>query len=188
MKKEEKIPYFQYILHKLILWNNEVNRTTNNDITILKSLKLLFFISAAKTSIKENDLLDEVFDSFWAMPYGHVESDVYDEVKRLKGDLGLFELSSNNCISKISSDTDIKSLTSSLDLSKIKLIDDSIDTLKSYNRDIISYSAFELVELSHQWYSWRRNYRLAKEKGSHSQKIPSIDIKFESKIFKLTTF
>src|SRR6218665_1686180 len=97
MQALQKRLYFEYVLHKLLEWHHEkTGREEPNDLGVLKSIKLLFFVSAAKTSIgNDNSLLDLVFDKFSAMPYGHVESEVYSEIVNKTGNLKYFEIDNN---------------------------------------------------------------------------------------------
>jgi len=74
MDKQGKVQVFEYVLSKLLEWHKEVNGNVQNDIGYLKSLKLLFFISAVGTSKNsENTLLDSVFDNFVAMPGNYIQ-------------------------------------------------------------------------------------------------------------------
>jgi hypothetical protein len=64
-------------------------------------------------------------------------------------------------------------------------IDISIETLKQENSNLIKMSPFELVELSHTWYSWIFYFNKAKKNGSFSELIPTEIIKSEQKFFHL---
>ena len=75
MDTTSKIVAFEYILYKLNEWYKENNPTQENDLSILKAMKLLFFVSVVDT---EKHLLS-TFDNFQAWQYGHVEADVYKE-------------------------------------------------------------------------------------------------------------
>lgn len=177
MANKLKIEAFEYVLYKLDEWFIEKNTSPAvNDISILKALKLLFFVSAVD-SLKDsqNTLLDVVFDNFVAMPYGHVESDVYSNIKNnshgniIIDNKTLF-ISDASKIQAIN--TDIKSK-----------IDNSIIKLKHINSELINMSAFDLVELSHSWYSWRFYFAKAKKNNTNKESIPKEIIKCEEKIF-----
>ena len=186
MEKNQKILYFQYTLHKLLLWFKAANgNEAANDISILKSLKLLFFVSSAKSNKDDNDsLVDSVFTSFMAMPYGHVESDIYDAIKGNNGAFEYFTVTNSNTTRN---GQPISGLTSQLEERYTAKIDESVDFLKD-NSNLILLSPFDLVELSHLWFSWRKNYTLAENEGKRSRDIPVADIKSETKIFNLQTF
>ncbi len=177
MANELKIKAFEYVLYKLDEWYKEKNTSsTHNDISVLKGLKLLFFVSAVDSK-KDSDetLLDVVFNNFVAMPYGHVESDVYSNIKS----------NSHKSIVIDNNKTTISNSTKILELdNNIKTkIDNSINKLKGINADLINMSAFNLVELSHSWYSWKFYFAKAKRNNTNKESIPNEIIKSEEKFF-----
>lgn len=180
MTRGEKIKYFQYVLFKLLDGSNK-----ENDLSILKALKLLFFISAVKANKNDTDsLIDSVFNKFVAMPYGHVETDIYDEIKStIDGVFEYITITSEKTVLK--SEADFQLLSKKLDSKYLSQIDQAIYYLKEHYGSLFSLKAFQLVELSHLWYSWRKNYNIALEKGQKSWPIEINDIKSESKIFTL---
>jgi len=71
---DNKIDAFEYLVYQLQMWHEKESESNQNDLSVLKVLKLLFFVSAVDTKQdSENTLLDKVFTNFVAMPYGHVE-------------------------------------------------------------------------------------------------------------------
>lgn len=178
MSPAEKIYYFQYLLDKLLKWYPDEQ---NNDLSILKSLKLLFFVSAANNNPDSNILIDEVFDKYVAMPLGHVESDIYNTIKSTNGDLEYFYIDNQTTIRK-------SEITVKLNISYTNQIDQSISFLQKKHPDLINYPPSDLVELSHLWYSWRKNYNIALKNSRRSWDIPLKDIKEESKIYSLQIF
>lgn len=177
LKAMDKNLAFEYFVSKLLVWYQEVNGDNgNNDLSTLKVLKLLFFASAVGTEKGQEDtLLDTTFDKFYAMPYGHVESEIYKTIRNNE----LPNLEINNSSSTFRNTVDYPNC----DL-KTK-IDSSIEELKQENIDLISMSPFELVELSHTWYSWKFYFNKAKRNGSYSELIPTEIIKSEQKFFCL---
>jgi uncharacterized phage-associated protein len=174
-----KTKAFEYVLFKLVEWyNEETNSKGPNDISTLKALKLLFFVSSVNT-VKEsvNTLLDLPFNNFVAMPYGHVESDIYKDIKENNLEDVIIENNStivknSNFIKELSQETKVK-------------IDNSINSLKSINKKIIELSPFELVELSHKWFSWKINYQKAIKRGDFSHAISISEIKNEDKFYQI---
>lgn len=174
-----KLKAFEYICSLFYGWYYEVeskkmgtNRFNGeNDLSKLKTMKLLFFISAVEASASKEGLLD-IFDSFYAMPYGHVESEIYKNLDRLQ----YIQL-------------DYKSMqttpqfTASENIANKERIDSSFQSLKSKNPKLISMRPFELVDLSHKWFSWQYFFRIAQNKGKYSSKIPIEFIQNEKKIF-----
>lgn len=187
MTSEEKILYFEYTINKLLEWYiNLGHEESKNNFSVLKSLKLLFFVSAAKAELgKRSLLLEDVFTDFYALPYGHVESSVYDEIKITGGELKYFKITNVGLQRKaavdgeafIELDADIKSE-----------IDTSIQYLESKNKYIVTMFPFDLVNLSHAWYSWQKYFKIAKESNVLRMKIPVESIKSENKIFSLYVF
>lgn len=184
MNTEIKIKYFEYVLNGLRNWYYEkFNSNSNNDLSKLKVLKLLFFVSAVKSKSGENNsLLDNVFTTFFAMPYGHVESEIYSYINSKNGVLNYFIID-NQC-TKLKDNINLNLLDNGLDPAYINLIDESIRELKKINPKLIQLSAFELVDISHTWYSWRKNYSNA---ITNSASIPVWEIKREDKVFSLQT-
>lgn len=177
MERNEKIPYVEYFTKLLVEWHQRKSKNSVNDLSILKVLKLLFFASAVNTkSESENTLLDNVFDNFYAMPYGHVESDVYEIIKN--NQLQNVEITNNNS-TVLNQYFEVPSNPFKNDIEK------GVIDLEKSNPNIILASSFELVELSHAWYSWLYNYSEAKKSGVNSRKIPIDQIKQEEKIFMI---
>ncbi|PTD14383.1 type II toxin-antitoxin system antitoxin SocA domain-containing protein [Flavobacterium columnare] len=168
---------FEYFVSKLLVWYQDVTgNVQNNDFSTLKVLKLLFFASAVGTEKGQEDtLLDTTFNRFYAMPYGHVESEIYSTIRNNE----LPNLRITN-----SSSTFTNNITY-LDCELKNKIDSSIEKLKEENINLIKMSPFELVELSHNWYSWKFYFNKAKRNGSYSELIPSEIIKSEQKFFHL---
>ena len=176
-----KIIAFEYFVYQLNNWYKEVyGNVEENDLSTLKVLKLLFFTTAVGTNKdSENTLLDCVFYNFYAMPYGHVESDIYQSAKS--------KTSFENIVLGYEGSTikDSKQIIGNIGEDIKNKIDNQISQLKLINLELIKYSSFELVELSHKWYSWVKNYNKAKSEGYYSFKIPKEDIKSEIKIYQL---
>lgn len=175
--------YFQYVLHKLLNWYpNELE----NDLSVLKALKLLFFVTAAKSSEDEPNSLVDIFNNYYAMPLGHVESDIYTSIK---GNSGRFEyyIIGGNKTEKVVGNSILDNLTG-LNETYLRQIDSAVEYLRDNYSDLINLSPSDLVELSHLWYSWKKNYYTGLKLGRKSTEIPISDIKSEEKIFNLPVF
>lgn len=170
-----KLQVFEEFLAHLLRWYNEIadktysieHRQIKNDLSKLKVLKLHFFA----TSTDEDAL--RIFNSFHALPYGHVESDIYANLEKLNH----FDLTNTELIPK-----DDYYLTLDNDNSIGKRM---VENLRRENPEIIKYSAFDLVKLSHKWYSWKHNFSIALENSSKSKKINFLTILNENKYYKL---
>ncbi|WDZ98702.1 hypothetical protein [Mucilaginibacter sp. SJ] len=175
-----KLAAFDYAVYQLTRWYSEQVREwrQGNDLSRLKLTKLLFFTVAVTSSPNDAGLLT-VFDDFAALPYGHVESDIQNHMNEsqcytITRDQLSFKEGFNNYHGSIQLDENI-----------IHMIDDGINRLKNENPDLINYSAFQLVDLSHKWQSWKTVFSLAKKNGKFSMSIPATMIMNETKIFKL---
>ncbi len=184
MKEKRKL--FEYILFRLITWFSTEKGipspqkfNSNNDLSMLKVLKLLFFVSSLKTELLKRF-------NFYALPYGHVETDIYDLLKAE----GLEFFSIGNQITTINtpykSFTEIELEFNSSDFRELKcIVDTAFESIIEINRKLVLFSATELVELSHNWESWQMMYSLAQRHNKSSQRIPNNLIASESKIFHL---
>ena len=184
MNPTQKYKLFEYMIDGIIAWYKVVAPDANvkSELNRLKLIKLNFFISAASTEGKKYGLL-QYFDKFHAMPFGHVESEVYDHVKssltiEKKYYLGKDSIEilgvPNNYFDEISEYT--------------PEIDDAIHFLKKKNPDLVKYKSFDLVELSHEWTSWKMVFNIAKSKGLNSMQIPNQIIINENKFYHLKSF
>lgn len=168
-----KTSYFEYFVNEIYKINGGIN---SNDLSVVKTQKLLFFLTI---SVQEEDgsyPLLKTFDKFYALPFGHVESDIYTAIKNKS--LLHFEIDrfgSKKIISNIEHillNQDIKTF-----------IDLGIQRIKEYN--LITRNATYLVDLSHCHESWIKNYREALHNNKASQSIPAQDIINEQKYFAL---
>ena len=173
----DKLIPFDYVVNQIIVWyNNEGGNLENNDLSKLKLAKLLFFISAASTMSGTPGLL-AIFNDFYAMPYGHVESEIQDRIEQSVH----YDISRNGLTIKAHySDTE----NNILDQGFKNLVNEALQKLKGLNSALVLYDPFRLVELSHEWQSWKTVFSLAKRHGKFSMKIPNEMIINEPKIFK----
>lgn len=136
---ELKKKYFEAILSELLAWHKENTKSTENDLSKLKILKLLFLCVA-----KDEKAL-EIFDNFEAWPLGPVEKDVYDFITS-----GLLELYTVNDRKTIKKDSHSSIQSDDITEFSKKLV----QKLKDINPDLIEFSASDLVDLTHQWECW----------------------------------
>ena len=161
-KNLTKIAAFEYIVYKLKDWYEDMNpnkkETGENDLSVLKVMKLLFFVSGVDIA---NNLFD-IFDRFQAWQYGHVEADLYNQYSQKKGNFNNLEISRERTILKGKTVTELNE--SNFLPKKLKSkIDNDIEKLKEKNNELINYPAFELVNLSHAYHSWDIYYNKLKK-------------------------
>lgn len=173
--ESNKIACFEFMMDELVAWVIKLGGDPKTELNLLKVIKLNFFIAAASSSEGEKGLL-EVFDNFHAMPYGHVESSVYDAVKGIPG-LSKYSLKGGSI--------EWNQNSIHLDILSQNRIKDSILKIRSIDDKFVLKSGAYLVDLSHTWHSWRLFYSLAKSMDKKSMKIPIEVIQRETKIFSL---
>lgn len=183
----DKQQVFEFILYKLIRWVSSIKHHSDlekfniqNDFSKLKVLKLLFFTCSV------NPELLRIFQKFHAMPYGHVESDIYDIIKR--NSLDRYEITNEKTTVKttLPGYPEFACLENSFHNNPLfKSIHESVELLKKSNEQLIEYSAIKLVDLSHSWYSWKIMYSFAERHKKYSELIPTNIIESEPKIFHL---
>ena len=83
---DEKIKAFEYFVYTLIRQTKNLEELKSSNFSILKVQLLLFFLVS-----KETKLLD-VFDNWYALPYGNIEADIYRYIRHNKGKFSFFTL------------------------------------------------------------------------------------------------
>lgn len=80
------------MLHLFEEWRDNHETIKGKPFPKLTAMKLLFLAAAPKKD-GGDDLLD-IFDNFYAMPYGPVESDVYNYIRQceMRAMIGIFVL------------------------------------------------------------------------------------------------
>lgn len=162
-----KLIAFEYLTNAVLKWKAEVYNTEVIGVRLSKTqvLKLLFLVSAVPSE-EGGDLLD-IFNNFYALQFGPVESDVLDYITA--GRLSYLE-TADNMLSIGESTFD------SLDRVQKSRIDKAVFKLRSQNSDLVKYSATDLVEITHKWWCWKQAFQVAQllNKGSFPMSIDSI--------------
>lgn len=173
---DKKIKAFEYILNRIIKWGEEsVPSVPISSFTRLKVLKLLFLIATVKNEY-DNDLLD-IFDNFYALANGPVESDVYNCIT--SDSLTFYSFKSFSVTSKL------QYSSNDLDTVLKDRLDVSIAKMRSENPYLVSYSAERLVELTHNWAAWQNSIQIAKLLGKGSAKMSTESIRNSNYNYKL---
>ena len=169
-----KLKHFDYFLTSIFVLGTDkelplaervgIRMVDRKSISKLKALKLLFFTVAID---KSWSLLDNVFDNFCALPYGPVESDIYDNL----GNLPNYVLIGNDLKPKADATFDYGELPYK------DQIDKSVSLLAESYSKLFEMSAMELVELTHRSDCWIIPFEQAKALGSMSRKMPAEVIK-----------
>ena len=176
MGRDIKIYAFEYLLTLLLDWSKDlIPAVPEYSYTRLKALKLLFFTAAVKNE-HGGDLLD-VFDNFYALPNGPVESDIYNCITADQLTYYTFKDFSFGLKQRY----DEKELNEELK-SRIKL---AVVALRAKNERIVSYKAEQLVDLSHIWMSWQKSISMAKALGKGSYRMSPSDIRSNPQFFTI---
>lgn len=176
----DKVKCFEYILVRLIEWYYAMKPDDVDllSFTRLKVLKLLFFVSAVKQKDTKDDLLD-IFNNFYAMQHGPVESDIYNNITN---GLMFFNFEGRNIKRN---DIEIKLELLQLRKEDIAFLDNSINTLREINPNIVIYSASNLVNLSHKWESWQIAIAIADIFGKGSERMEINLIRNDKQYFSI---
>ena len=171
-----KIIAFEYLLTQMLKWGKDITpQVSTSSFTRLKALKLLFFASAVKDE-EGRDLLD-VFNNYYALPNGPVESDIYNSIT--SDDLSFYSFKD------FSFGLKAPYREEGLDENLKQRIDAAIIALRSRNNDIVSYSAEQLVRLSHFWMSWQNSIQIANALGKGSYRMDVEQIRKNTQFFAL---
>lgn len=178
---ENKLLAFEYTIKKLIEWYKSLvpNEETNvlSKLSKLKLFKLHFFVAAVNsTSDSSTDDLLNLFNKFYALPYGPVEGYIYDHLNELQ----FYSIFNDHVEVKSSSTLNFDQLDYT---TKVK-IDDAITILKEKNNNLVILPAFDLVEISHKWPVWKLLYANALKEGRRNEFMPSELIRISPKFFE----
>lgn len=117
------------------------------------------------SSTEQERGLTTIFDKFVAMPYGPVESDIYNFIQN--NALTKYSITSSQCkIKNVNTNTNLHD-------NQRQAIDNAIDLLLEKNPRILQCQPFELVDITHKWSCWRICYDWALENRKKSIGIPS---------------
>ena len=167
---------FEYFLSQIQKWGIEKNNYVQYyPLTRLKALKLLFFTAAVKNEDNQ-DLLD-VFDNFYALPNGPVESDIYNLITSDMLSYYSFKDFYYSVKKPYNEDDLSDDMKNRIDL--------AIKTLKQKNKLIVSYTAEQLVTLSHTWLSWQTAIQIGKALGKGSYHMDVAKIRSNNQFFIL---
>lgn len=167
----QKNSYFEYIVYKLNDLKNEFQIHDDSIFTKLRLQKLLFLVSTINATSDNKGLLD-IFDNFYALPYGPVESDIYDSMN--KNDFTNIKFNGNKCVlSNLNENT-----FTSLDYKYKDLVNNSIQKLKEKGviKEYLEMPVFDLVNITHQWTVWQVAMSIAKMLNSGSESMSTDDI------------
>lgn len=161
-----KYELFEYLVYLLEQWKNEIHAT--EILTKLRLQKILFFAAAINVTDEVHPLLD-IFDKFYAMPYGPVELQIYERMK--KNEFKHIKFKGIEC------QTNFQNFdVSSINAKNRQDIDYAVQSLKGVGFDYLSAPVYTLVEITHKWSAWRIAMDISKISGSLQERMTTEDI------------
>lgn len=165
---ENKKLLFEYLVYLLEQWKEEMHPHSKEAFTKLKLQKILFLV-ASVNAVEDNHPLLDVFDNFYALPYGPVEIDIYEAM--CNNDFKTIKFEGNYCKHSLNDDN-----FTALDEKRKKAMSEAVQAIKGKGADYINTDAFELVEITHKWTSWQIAIQMAEMFGSKRESMSTEDI------------
>ena len=154
---------FEYVVYRLDGWKREIGSTKVPPFTKLRLQKILFLICAWNVS-KDNPKLLNIFNRFYALPYGPVEMDIYDAMN--DGSFKHLNFCENECNYNL-----VDSMFNGLPNDMKNFVDDAVNHFHSENRDYLTMPVFDLVDITHRWSVWQISMEYAKVQGRNMEAI-----------------
>lgn len=165
---ENKKLLFEYLVYLLEQWKQEKHPHSKEAFTKLKLQKILFLV-ASVNAVEDNHPLLDVFDNFYALPYGPVEIDIYDAM--CNNDFKAIKFEGNDCKQDLKEEDFVD-----LDESLKKAMRDAVQAIKDQGADYIISDPFELVDITHKWTSWQIAMTVAEMLGNKRERMSTHDI------------
>ena len=162
---------YEYAVRCFLQWKAELNNSRLESVRLSKTqtLKLLFLVAAVPNN-EGRDLLD-IFNRFYAMQFGPVESDILNCISDGKF---CFLVRNDSLLSVSSLGEDV---FSSLNEEGVKQrIDQSVANLRAKNQSLVRYPSTMLVDVTHKWWCWKQTFHVARllNRGSLLMSVESI--------------
>lgn len=158
---------FEYLVFRLVEWgkNTEKKNETVPTFTKLRLQKILFLVCAWNVDNTNRKLLN-VFNQFYALPYGPVEIDIYDAMKSNQS-FRHISFNGNECIySKL-----VSSMFTSISSVYRKWIDEAVDNFIRNDRKYLTMPVFDLVDITHRWTAWKIMMDIATFLGNKKEEM-----------------
>lgn len=165
---ENKKLLFEYLVYLLEQWKQEKHPHSKEAFTKLKLQKILFLVASVKATEDNHPLLD-VFDNFYALPYGPVEIDIYEAM--CNNSFKTIKFEGNDCKQNLNEED-----FTALDKDPKKAMRDAVQAIKDKGSDYVISDAFELVDITHKWTSWQIAMQMAEMFGSKRESMSTEDI------------
>lgn len=164
------------MLYLFFQWRNSHKEVKGKPFPKIKAMKLLFLASAPKKDGGE-DLLD-IFDNFYAMPYGPVEIDVYNAIQEDK--LPSFSVKYRSIEPREGAEPYNAKRYNGKIYHRVR---NAVNALREKNENLVLLKSFELVELTQRWHAWSRAMEFAEFMERLCAKMPVDSIRESYKVF-----
>lgn len=158
---------FEYLVFRLDEWKKDIEKKNEKvpPFTKLRLQKILFLVCAWNVE-KTNLKLLNIFNQFYALPYGPVEIEIYDAMKNNK----FFQHISFNGNECIYSKFESSAFTSISSLHR-EWINEAVDDFIKNDRKYLTMPVFDLVDITHRWSAWRITMDIATFLGKKIEKM-----------------
>lgn len=160
-KINKKKEYFEYFLSLLFNWNSKIG--SKESLTKLRLQKMLFLASTVNATKEHHPLLD-LFDRFYALPYGPVEMDIYESMQL--NNFRYYKFENNDCVSK-----NKEEVYSDLNMTIKDEIKSAVQSLKNMKVNYLTMPVFDLVNITHNWTVWQRSMYIARLLSSRKERM-----------------
>ncbi len=168
----KKCSLFEYLVYRLVEKGGEFAPDKELDLSKLRLQKILFFVASFNATKGDHPLLD-IFNEFYALPYGPVESDLYNAMNNPKA-FKHISFNGNQCqYNDLMTITPERIIKSPEDRA---LVDNAIKSLSPYLEKYLTAPVFDIVEITHKWSVWQVAMRYAEIMDRHSEKMSINDI------------
>ena len=165
---ENKKLLFEYLVYLLEQWKQEKHPLSKETFSKLKLQKILFLVSSIKATSESHPLLD-VFNKFYALPYGPVEIEIYEAMNN--GSFRNISFCGNDCKHSLN-----EQIFADLGVSKKRAMHEAMQAIKELGADYIIAPPFDLVDITHKWTSWQVAIQIAEMFGNKSEPMSTEDI------------
>ena len=158
---------FEYLVFRLDEWKKKIEKRNEKvpAFTKLRLQKILFLVCAWNVENTNRKLLN-IFDQFYALPYGPVEIDIYEAMKNSQT-FQHISFNGNECIyCKLES-----AMFASISSVHRKWIDEAMDDFVKNDRKYLTMPVFDLVDITHRWSAWRITMDIASFFGKKIEKM-----------------
>ena len=165
---------FEYLVFLLIKWAKELQPGREIYLSKLRLQKILFFVSTINSTRDQHPLLD-IYNKFYALPYGPVEIDIYDAMN--DNSFSRISFDGNYCLYNNLMVSEFNEISDELKL----VLENAVSSLKSIGFDYLFSPVFCLVDITHKWTVWEVSMKFAEIMGRHRE-IMSTESICDSKV------